>query len=116
MNRILKEVYEKKIEIRMEKEKKSKKKRQKEKSKNKEESKGEKINNFLNTLNLEVFELEKIKRLTKRLGTKVGKKETKEKKKLPRGVDGLTAKLIKIKLKIWLFRDKIKRVIKGKTE
>jgi septal ring factor EnvC (AmiA/AmiB activator) len=72
------------------------------------EEKDDEGKKFLDTINVGAFRSEK--GLDK--NRQKGKKEIKS---LSREVDGYTAKLIKIKIKLWEFRDKIRRVLKEKV-
>jgi hypothetical protein len=94
--------------IQREEKKKRKKKEKREKEMREREEKDDEGKKFLDTINVRAFRSEKS------LG-KNGQKEEKEIKSLFREVDGYTAKLIKIKIKLWEFRDKIRRVLKGKV-
>lgn len=107
LNSTLKKVFEERTERRItRKDKKDEEKKEEERKKGNEK---DKEGNFLAKINIKAFSKEK------RVKEDEETEKRKEREKLPKGIDGPTAKLIRIRLKLWFFREKIKRVMQGRT-
>lgn len=116
INEMLVKTYERETVGRREKEEKAEREKREENIKTREEKEREKKKmtenekeekSFLDTINLDAFRNDDPGE-----GKEPGKQTI---KKLQKGIDGPTAKLINIKIKVFIFEEKIRRVREGKT-